>query len=84
MLFRSGCYGPVCHLLSPTRTVRPHAVWTVRGGTDEAFDRYIVVSFIDVTLVLSIGDTVEEVRAGAPASMANNEEVHPALKTDHG
>jgi splicing factor 3B subunit 3 len=40
---------------------RPHAVWTVRGGTEEAFDRYIVVSFIDVTLVLSIGDTVEEV-----------------------
>ena len=27
---------------------------------DSEFDRYIVVSFIDVTLVLSIGDTVEE------------------------
>jgi splicing factor 3B subunit 3 len=40
---------------------RPHAVWTVRGSADAAFDKYIVVSFVDVTLVLSIGDTVEEV-----------------------
>ena len=28
---------------------------------DSEYDRYIVVSFVDVTLVLSIGDTVEEV-----------------------
>ena len=27
---------------------------------DSEYDRYIVVSFVDVTLVLSIGDTVEE------------------------
>ena len=46
---------------SAKTVLRPHAVWTVRGGVEEAFDRYIVVSFIDVTLVLSIGDTVEEV-----------------------
>ena len=29
---------------------------------DSEYDRYIVVSFVDVTLVLSIGDTVEEVQ----------------------
>ena len=40
---------------------KPNAVWTVKATMDSEFDRYIVVSFIDVTLVLSIGDTVEEV-----------------------
>ena len=32
---------------------------------DSEYDRYIVVSFVDVTLVLSIGDTVEEASHGA-------------------
>jgi len=40
---------------------KPSAVWSVRQTTESEFDRYIVVSFADVTLVLSIGDTVEEV-----------------------
>ena len=31
---------------------------------DSEYDRYIVVSFVDVTLVLSIGDTVEEAAMG--------------------
>lgn len=43
---------------------KPSAVWTVKQGQDAEFDKYIVVSFVDVTLVLSIGDTVEEVRKG--------------------
>ena len=38
----------------------PNGLWTVRSS-GEALDRYIVVSFPDATLVLSIGDTVEEV-----------------------
>lgn len=40
---------------------RPSAVWTVRGKQGDLFDRYIIVSFSNATLVLSIGDTVEEV-----------------------
>eukprot|EP00397_Hematodinium_sp_SG-2012_P002911 GEMP01002919.1.p1 GENE.GEMP01002919.1~~GEMP01002919.1.p1 ORF type:complete len:1075 (+),score=238.62 GEMP01002919.1:465-3689(+) len=40
---------------------KPSAVWSVRQTMESEFDRYIVVSFTDVTLVLSIGDTVEEV-----------------------
>ncbi|XP_055331342.1 splicing factor 3B subunit 3-like [Paramacrobiotus metropolitanus] len=39
----------------------PNAVWTVRKHADDKFDAYIVVSFVNATLVLSIGDTVEEV-----------------------
>lgn len=31
-----------------------------KATMDSEYDRYIVVSFVDVTLVLSIGDTVEE------------------------
>ena len=39
----------------------PDAVFTVRRSSGDAFDAYIVVSFTNATLVLSIGDTVEEV-----------------------
>lgn len=39
----------------------PSAVWTVKGSHKEGHDRYIVVSFTNASLVLSIGDTVEEV-----------------------
>lgn len=39
----------------------PNAVWTVKTHTQDEYDSYIVVSFINATLVLSIGETVEEV-----------------------
>ncbi|TPX35307.1 hypothetical protein SmJEL517_g02334 [Synchytrium microbalum] len=39
----------------------PNAVWTVRATSRDEFDSYIVVSFVNATLVLSIGETVEEV-----------------------
>jgi len=39
----------------------PNAVWTVKGDSGQAYDKYIVVSFRNATLVLSIGETVEEV-----------------------
>eukprot|EP01134_Creolimax_fragrantissima_P001492 CFRG1492T1 len=39
----------------------PNAVWTVKRNRNDDFDAYIVVSFVNATLVLSIGDTVEEV-----------------------
>ena len=39
----------------------PNAVWTVRKRREDIFDAYIVVSFVNATLVLSIGETVEEV-----------------------
>ncbi|KAG8377236.1 hypothetical protein BUALT_Bualt08G0007300 [Buddleja alternifolia] len=39
----------------------PSAVWTVKKKATDEFDAYIVVSFANATLVLSIGETVEEV-----------------------
>jgi len=39
----------------------PIAIWTVKKNAREPHDSYIVVSFINATLVLSIGDNVEEV-----------------------
>eukprot|EP00656_Telonema_subtile_P000860 TRINITY_DN1040_c0_g3_i1.p1 TRINITY_DN1040_c0_g3~~TRINITY_DN1040_c0_g3_i1.p1 ORF type:complete len:1192 (-),score=391.23 TRINITY_DN1040_c0_g3_i1:125-3700(-) len=39
----------------------PNAVWTVKRSAGEVHDKYIVVSFRNATLVLSIGETVEEV-----------------------
>ncbi|KAJ8763184.1 hypothetical protein K2173_025569 [Erythroxylum novogranatense] len=39
----------------------PSAVWTVKKNVNDEFDAYILVSFNNATLVLSIGETVEEV-----------------------
>lgn len=39
----------------------PNAVWTVKQRASDQYDKYIVVSFVNATLVLSIGETVEEV-----------------------
>ncbi|KAG0056642.1 Splicing factor 3B subunit 3 [Gryganskiella cystojenkinii] len=39
----------------------PTAVWTTRLTAEDLYDQYIVVSFSNATLVLSIGETVEEV-----------------------
>lgn len=38
-----------------------HAPWQVRRSIHDEYDGYIVVSFNNATLVLSIGETVEEV-----------------------
>src|SRR3546814_15847781 len=40
---------------------KPNAIWTVKERCDGEVDRYIVVSFSNTTLVLSIGDVVVEV-----------------------
>ncbi|XP_057291635.1 splicing factor 3B subunit 3-like [Hydractinia symbiolongicarpus] len=39
----------------------PTSVWTVKKNITDEQDSYIVVSFVNATLVLSIGETVEEV-----------------------
>ncbi|KAK4163512.1 Pre-mRNA-splicing factor rse1 [Cladorrhinum sp. PSN259] len=39
----------------------PHAVWTTKLTKYDDYDAYIVLSFTNATLVLSIGETVEEV-----------------------
>ena len=38
---------------------KPSGVWTIAG--DDGLDRYIVISFVDATLVLAIGETVQEI-----------------------
>ncbi|KAJ2352216.1 pre-mRNA-splicing factor rse1, partial [Coemansia sp. RSA 2618] len=40
----------------------PRAVWTVRRRAEDAHDEFIVVSFLDETLVLAVGEEVEEAR----------------------
>ncbi|EDV29081.1 uncharacterized protein TRIADDRAFT_49802 [Trichoplax adhaerens] len=39
----------------------PNGVWTVKTSASAEYDAYIVVSFVNATLVLSIGESVEEV-----------------------
>lgn len=40
---------------------KPNAVWTVKDDIENENDKYIIVSFNNATLVLSIGENVEEV-----------------------
>ncbi|KAJ3923468.1 CPSF A subunit region-domain-containing protein [Lentinula edodes] len=40
----------------------PNAVWTTKKREDDAYDSYIILSFVNGTLVLSIGETIEEVQ----------------------
>ena len=39
----------------------PNAVWSVKREIGDDYHKYIVVSFLNATMVLSIGETVEEV-----------------------
>ncbi|KDQ21634.1 hypothetical protein BOTBODRAFT_26066 [Botryobasidium botryosum FD-172 SS1] len=39
----------------------PNAVWTTKIKEDDQYDSYIILSFVNGTLVLSIGETIEEV-----------------------
>ena len=52
----------------------PTGVWTLRKGADSPHDAYIVASFANATLVLAVGETVEEVAdsglAGGVATLA--------------
>jgi len=48
----------------------PGAVFTVKGH-ETGYDKYIVVSFADATLVLSVGETVEEVSEGSSGFLTN-------------
>ncbi|KAF5357416.1 hypothetical protein D9758_005852 [Tetrapyrgos nigripes] len=40
----------------------PNAVWTTKRTEEDAYDSYIILSFVNGTLVLSIGETIEEVQ----------------------
>lgn len=40
----------------------PNAVWTTKKHEDDPYDSYIILSFVNGTLVLSIGETIEEVQ----------------------
>ncbi|KAF6749635.1 pre-mRNA-splicing factor RSE1 [Ephemerocybe angulata] len=40
----------------------PNAVWTTKRTESDPYDSYIILSFVNGTLVLSIGETIEEVQ----------------------
>lgn len=60
--FRSLKHGlDVNELVSSPLPGVPNAVWTLKLTVDDEYDSYIVLSFPNGTLVLSIGETIEEV-----------------------
>ena len=50
---------------------KPLRVMTVKGKTEDPFDKYMVVSFTSATLVLSIG--TEKVTEVKDSGLADNE-----------
>ncbi|KAF9039587.1 mono-functional DNA-alkylating methyl methanesulfonate N-term-domain-containing protein, partial [Rhodocollybia butyracea] len=40
----------------------PNAVWMTKKKEDDPYDSYIILLFVNSTLVLSIGETIEEVQ----------------------
>ncbi|KAL1899726.1 pre-mRNA-splicing factor rse1 [Ceratocystis pirilliformis] len=60
--FRSIKYGlAVSEIVASELPGVPSAVWTLKLNRSDKYDAYIVLSFANGTLVLSIGETVEEV-----------------------
>jgi splicing factor 3B subunit 3 len=52
----------VSELASSELHRKPMAVWSVKKSHSGQYHQYIIVSFVDVTLVMTIGKTVEEVK----------------------
>ena len=52
---------PVSEIVESELPSVPSAVWTTKLTRNDEYDAYIVLSFTNGTLVLSIGETVEEV-----------------------
>ena len=53
---------PVQELAASDLPGKPSGVWTLTGNDDaQGLDKLIVISFIDATLVLSVGETVQEI-----------------------
>ena len=50
----------MCACVCVVRLHEPH-IWSCFCACADEFDQYIVVSFVNATLVMSIGDTVDEV-----------------------
>jgi len=51
----------ITELISTEMHGSPYAVWTLRGAVGDVHDRYIVVSYSNATLILAVGETVEEI-----------------------
>lgn len=51
---------PVSEMAVSPLPGNPAAVWTVKKHVKDPFDKYIVISFLNLTLVLAIGETVEQ------------------------
>eukprot|EP00761_Pharyngomonas_kirbyi_P010453 gb/GECH01010473.1/.p1 GENE.gb/GECH01010473.1/~~gb/GECH01010473.1/.p1 ORF type:complete len:827 (+),score=217.84 gb/GECH01010473.1/:1-2481(+) len=50
----------VSTLATETLPGKPFAIWTARQSLQDEYDKYIIVSFVDGTIVLEIGETIAE------------------------
>jgi len=52
----------VTEMASSSLPGKPAAIWTLKGSIGDKLDKYIIVSFLNATLVLSIGEKVLEIQ----------------------
>ncbi|KAL9654254.1 hypothetical protein ABK040_010286 [Willaertia magna] len=55
-------YGlPISEIVTAPLDDQPISIWTVKGSVYDPYDKYMIISFADYTMVLSIGEKVEQV-----------------------
>ena len=64
--------------VSPLEAV-PNGVWTVKTNVNDPFDSFIVVSYGNATMVLSIGETVEQMSDEESGFLGENSTLLAAL-----
>lgn len=72
---------PVSEMASSALPGKPSGVWSI--SNDQGLqDKYIIISFVDATLVLAVGETVQEV-ADAAGLLPNVSTLHASKMTDN-
>ena len=64
--------------VSPLEAV-PNGVWTVKTNVNDPYDTFIVVSYGNATMVLSIGETVEQMSDEESGFLGENSTLLAAL-----
>jgi len=64
--------------VSPLEAI-PNGIWTVKTNANDPFDTFIVVSYANATMVLSIGETVEQISDAESGFLGENATLLVAL-----
>ena len=71
----------VNNIVSSALPGEPIAIWTVKEKVEDIFDKFIIVSFINATLVLGIGDKISEITNSGFDT--KNSTIHVGIMSDN-